>query len=295
MNLAADNYFAVVPEWIIVADISDRAFRLWAVLYRQSDKATGYARISRPKLALRLRTSVKSIDRALRELEVAGAVTVRSRWSNGDKVNPSYSFVRDAVHSVPAPNGYILRTARPNGGVTDAATPLIDVDPDPESATPVGGSVTGVPTSETPVTPSVATPVTPGVGTPVTHVLREVVPVVKDLSSATPPRNESVEPPRADVEALCERLVDRMIDNGSKPPRITDAWRREARLLLDRDGRDLDKALRLIDWCQQDSFWRANIHSMATFRRQYDALRLKANRSIGAPSAGRGVGRAWQE
>lgn len=86
-----------------------------------------------------------------------------------------------------------------------------------------------------------------------------------------------------------------MIDNGSKPPRITDTWRREARLLLDRDGRDLDKALRLIDWCQEDSFWRANIQSMQTFRRQYDALRLKANRSIGAPSAGRGVGRAWQE
>lgn len=286
MRLAADNYFAVVPEWIIDADISDRALRLWCVLRRRSDKATGWAQESRAKLAARLRTSVKSIDRALRELEDAGAVTIHPRWSNA--AGTSFSFTRDAEHSVRAPSGYVLKTAPPvSGSDTSDATPSPTPELPPEVETPVSGSDTDDATPGSPVARRVAPPVT--------HVLREV-PIEKDLSSATPPRSsESSEPPRADVDALCERLVDRMIDNGSKPPTITTAWRREARLLLDKDGRDLDKALRLIDWCQQDSFWRANIHSMATFRRQYDALRLKANRSIGAPSAGRGVGRAWQE
>jgi hypothetical protein len=92
-------------------------------------------------------------------------------------------------------------------------------------------------------------------------------------SSAAPPRGE---PHRADVEQLCTRLRDRMIGNGCKPPTITDGWRKAARLLLDKDGRELDKALNLLDWVAKDDFWRTNIMSMPTFRTRYDQLRLKA-------------------
>ena len=83
-------------------------------------------------------------------------------------------------------------------------------------------------------------------------------------------------PPREDVELLCQRLRDRMIGNGCKPPTITDTWRTAARLLLDKDGRELDKALNLIDWATDDEFWAANIQSMPKFRAQYDTLRLRA-------------------
>lgn len=83
-------------------------------------------------------------------------------------------------------------------------------------------------------------------------------------------------PPREDVEQLCHRLRERMIENGCKPPTITDAWRTAARLLLDKDGRDLDKALNLIDWATRDEFWMANVQSMGKFRQQYDTLRLRA-------------------
>ncbi|OMC00334.1 hypothetical protein A5733_04280 [Mycobacterium sp. NS-7484] len=83
-------------------------------------------------------------------------------------------------------------------------------------------------------------------------------------------------PPPAAVETLCARLRDRIVDNGSRRPTITERWRREARLLLDRDSRDLTKALNLIDWCQQDPFWRKNILSMPKFREKYDQLRLAA-------------------
>lgn len=93
-------------------------------------------------------------------------------------------------------------------------------------------------------------------------------PVPKRLSSAMPPRE--------DVELLCKRLHDRISGNGSKAE-ITTPWRNAARLMLDRDGRDFDKAMRLIDWCQDDPFWNSNILSMPTFRAKYDQLRLRAN------------------
>jgi hypothetical protein len=81
---------------------------------------------------------------------------------------------------------------------------------------------------------------------------------------------------RDDVEQLCQRLVDRMVANGCKRPTVTKRWRTEARLLLDKDGRDFQKALGLIDWCQQDSFWKSNIHSIPKFREKYDTLRQQA-------------------
>ena len=107
----------------------------------------------------------------------------------------------------------------------------------------------------------------------------------KTSSSAKPPTSSE---PRPDVDALCTRLRDRIIENGNKEPAITKKWRTEARLLLDKDGREFDKALRLIDWCQQDSFWHSNILSMPKFREQYDQLRLKANQEYrsAAPASG---------
>lgn len=90
---------------------------------------------------------------------------------------------------------------------------------------------------------------------------------------------EPAGPVRADVEKLCRLLADRIEANGSKRTPVTDEWRNAARLLLDRDKRPLDEALQLIDWCQSDQFWHANILSMPKFRKQYDQLRLKSRAS----------------
>lgn len=84
-------------------------------------------------------------------------------------------------------------------------------------------------------------------------------------------------PPRPDVDALCQRLAELMIANECKPPTITQAWRDEARRLLDLDNRPFDKAMSLLEWCQNDFFWKSNIHSMTKFRAQYDQLRQRAN------------------
>lgn len=89
-------------------------------------------------------------------------------------------------------------------------------------------------------------------------------------------------PERPDVEKVCRYLADRITDNGSKRPTVTKKWRDEARRLIDRDGRTVEQIIRAIDWCQNDSFWRANILSMPTLREKYDQLRLAAqNRSDG--------------
>ena len=91
------------------------------------------------------------------------------------------------------------------------------------------------------------------------------------ISDVVPP------PVREDVEELCTRLRDRIADNGFKPtPRITEVWRRDARLIIDADKRDLDQALRLVDWAQSSSFWAPNVRSMAKFRQQYDTLLAQA-------------------
>jgi hypothetical protein len=97
-----------------------------------------------------------------------------------------------------------------------------------------------------------------------------------DTATPQPDKQPVDEPQRDDVDAICNRLRDWLIQNEVKTPTITKEWRRQARLMLDRDKRELSKALNLIDWCQQDKFWKANIHSVPTFRDQYDKLALRA-------------------
>ncbi|GAA4928929.1 hypothetical protein GCM10023224_05370 [Streptomonospora halophila] len=83
---------------------------------------------------------------------------------------------------------------------------------------------------------------------------------------------------RDDAQRLCEHLQERIVANGSKKPTITNDWLNAARLLLDADGRTEEQVHAAIDWCQNDDFWMANIQSMPKLRKQYDTLRLQAQR-----------------
>ncbi|GGL76835.1 hypothetical protein GCM10009706_14090 [Curtobacterium citreum] len=86
---------------------------------------------------------------------------------------------------------------------------------------------------------------------------------------------------RDDVRALCTQLADLIEENGSPRPTVGAGWRDAARLLLDRDHRPLDEAMQVLEWSQRDDFWRSNILSMPTFRKQYDKLRLRMGRNPG--------------
>lgn len=108
------------------------------------------------------------------------------------------------------------------------------------------------------------------------YVPSEIADAITDETESEPTPDVVVEP-REDVEALCRHLADRIEGNGSKRPRITKAWREQARLLVDRDGRDVDKAHRLIDWCQDHHHWRSRVQALPKFRSEYDAMRLQAN------------------
>jgi len=117
-----DEYYAPVPEWVLDAPISDCALRLYAVLLRYGH--TSGARIpSRATLAHRLhKTSVDTVDRALRELVTLGAVHIEHRRHDGSNQT----------------NRYHLLTHRPDPGGTDPdRTDRHRADPDrTDAATP---------------------------------------------------------------------------------------------------------------------------------------------------------------
>lgn len=108
-----------------------------------------------------------------------------------------------------------------------------------------------------------------------------------ERSSATPTRPIPSRPDqtpegvvgaaRADVDRLCALLVELMRSNGDRVPTVTQAWKTEARLLLDRDGRDLEAAEGLMRWALADTFWKGNVRSLPKFRSRYDQLRHAAD------------------
>lgn len=90
--------------------------------------------------------------------------------------------------------------------------------------------------------------------------------------------SRKAEQPRDDVLRLYTHLRTQVAAIGVRlPEEISKQSLNDARLMLDEDGRDLDEALRVIDWCTQDDFWRGIVLSVTKLREKYDQLRLKAS------------------
>ncbi|MGQ4353221.1 hypothetical protein [Streptomyces drozdowiczii] len=106
-----------------------------------------------------------------------------------------------------------------------------------------------------------------------------------DASDTAEPVGATVTQIRPDVEQACTLLADLIEANGCRRPTITKDWRDAARLLIDKDGVALDDVLGAIRWSQADDFWRSNILSMPKLRKQYDTLRLQAQRGRVQPAA----------
>ena len=81
-KIRSDRRFAIIDEWVLDLDISDRGIRLYAVLNRYADKDTNKAFPSRQTLADRLRCSPKSVDRALDELIQFGLLKKQQRHNS---------------------------------------------------------------------------------------------------------------------------------------------------------------------------------------------------------------------
>lgn len=81
-----------------------------------------------------------------------------------------------------------------------------------------------------------------------------------------------------EVHDACNYLADRIEDNGSKRPAVTDKWLMDMQRIYKLDGRTWDEINAAIRWCQDDEFWRSNILSPGKLRKQYDRMRLQAGR-----------------
>jgi len=74
----ADEYFAIIPEWVLYADISANAVRLYCVFRRYADQ-NGQCFPGRKALAEKCRVSEATVDRLIDELVGIGALQVRNR------------------------------------------------------------------------------------------------------------------------------------------------------------------------------------------------------------------------
>ena len=119
-----DVAFSIVPEWVIDAEISHGAFRLYAVMARYASNEDYTAFPSRKKLADRLRVSTDTIDRYVKELECIDAVSVERRkvkTKDGKLRNQSNLYTLAVAAPVRPPNDQGRRMDAANPRRIDAA------------------------------------------------------------------------------------------------------------------------------------------------------------------------------
>jgi hypothetical protein len=142
-DLVVEDRFAIVPEWLLDADISDAAVRLYAVLLRYG-QSSGSRMPSRATLARRLRKrSTDSVDRAMKELVGIGAVRIEHRYAGAQRLTNAYHVrtSRPPRNDPPGPpdTGSRKSAATPTpaagGGRTDAARVAANSGHDPEHLT----------------------------------------------------------------------------------------------------------------------------------------------------------------
>lgn len=115
-EIRSTEYFAIVPEWVVHADISANAVRLYAILNRFAN-SRGHAWPSRKTIAELMRVSVATIDRAKDELVEVGALTIEPRTTpSGDPSSNLYILHTSPVDKLgtlsPMREGLLTREGR---------------------------------------------------------------------------------------------------------------------------------------------------------------------------------------
>jgi hypothetical protein len=250
-GIVADVRFAIVPEWVLDLEVSDRAVRLYALLARHADGDGSGAIPGRKRLAKRLRCSVDSVDRAKAELVDAGALHVEHRFLDGRQTSNDYLVIR-------VPPGHPGRTAAADEGRTTAAPPgrtgaagdnesQVDREPEDREASSL------VPRDSSPEQ-------APEYPPEVRELALEFVGMVKANGHALPAKGS-----KAAATWLLE--LDRLRrlgppgDTGDDPPPTDDEIREVMRWAL-----------------QVSEFWPANIRAIPKFREKYTVLRAQMRR-----------------
>lgn len=95
--------FAIVPEWLLASEVSDRAVRMYALFARYAD-GDGWSFPSRRALATQLRCSMSSVARTLVELEQVGALEIHERYTDaGERTTSLYRLLRATPMSLVTP------------------------------------------------------------------------------------------------------------------------------------------------------------------------------------------------
>jgi len=242
--------YAQMPLALLAADtkfVSNTAKVLYAWLWKYSDSTAGRtAYPGRRKLAAHLGTSIDTVDRCVKQLVRCGAISVSPRHdSRGDRTSNLYKIL------VLAEGGGRTHAAgwpqfRDGGGRTGAAGVAAGEGQDQE----------------------------PLVQEPTDQLLP---PSEISLSEAFASDVEKGKVTREHIQ-LCELLRELVVANGNRPPKIGKAWIDAARLLMTTDGISYADAEEVLRWSQRDEFWRTNVLSMPTFRKQFDQLRGRMRR-----------------
>lgn len=94
-ELHADGYFAILPEWVLFADISANALKLYAILSLHCDYATRVCKLGRRELGTMLGdVSLDTVDRAKAELVKLRALEVRRERDANGGLDHNVYFVR---------------------------------------------------------------------------------------------------------------------------------------------------------------------------------------------------------
>ena len=228
-KIIADNFFAIIPEWVLYANISPQAVRLYGVLRRYADR-DGSCFPSRKRLASDLRMeSTKPVDKALKELVTIGAITIEHRHTEqGDLQSNLYT-----VLSVPLGGDEKLPTSPPFG---------------PHGSSRMEATV----------------------GTETSQIRKAIL---KESQDKEIPKQYLY---------LCNLLADLMVSNGVKRPTVSGKWISDIDKLIRIDEKTVEQIEAAIRWSQADSFWSSNIHSPAALRKQYEKMRLQAQRNKGS-------------
>jgi hypothetical protein len=124
-KISISRRFAIVDEWVINLEISDRAFKLYAILARYADNTTHKAFPSRDTLAKRLRCSKASVDRAVIELVDAEAIGKQHRAYN----SVLYTVMTDAPAGVITHEDTVSSPVRTDVITHDDVTRTTELEP----------------------------------------------------------------------------------------------------------------------------------------------------------------------
>ena len=135
--MRSEEYFSIIPEYVLDAEVSDGAYRLYGALAREVNTGTkvGFARLK--DVAKRLRKSESSVRRHLDELVKAGLLVSQPQWTN-DKGNFSTNYTPGWRQTM---NMYTLKRANPpSKDDMGTPSPVTDVVKSPEPKSPISST-----------------------------------------------------------------------------------------------------------------------------------------------------------